>query len=552
MGHFRLWMWACLSVAVLTALAVGWARYQWEQYYRHVELAVNAGDLYALVQRGEIPSVTTAQEALSALGVRAWIVSPQDVRELRETFFPLRPGTAWTSLEELARWQKQGLALYWRLDVWTSPPKLPRLMDVLLAAHPRGLIVATPFPPWASVFSLKQLQAQDVRLSWDERAEDLPRLLALAELLQQGFRGLVRAHTVKLEERAALSDRAFVARYRRAALERNVRLLELRALSWEQLQSDVQLLTNALQRAGFALGSPSKISPFRLSLWTWSLLWLGVVSALVLTFAHIFRPSQRWLVGLWTLGALSGVISLGLAPELTRQAAAWLTVVFTPVLAFSLVQRTPPRTLADAFKAWLMFSAVAVLGGLVAAGFLSDEAYFLKLKAFRGVKAALLLPIAAVTVLALKDPHTRAALLARRKALALVGAAVASVFVVILVRSGNVESWPGLALERQVRDWLDAYLFVRPRFKEFLIGQPALWLWVGLLAQRSRPAHTPWAFGLLLLGLLAPISIVNSFAHLHTPLAVTLVRTFHGLWLGALLGGLLHRVPRLFRARSVD
>jgi hypothetical protein len=519
-----------------------------------VELAVNAGDLHALIQRGEIPTESMAQEALVALGIRAWIVSPQDVRELRAAFFPLRPGTAWVSLEELARWQKQGLALYWRLDTWASPVKLPRLMDALLAANPRGLIIAVPFP-WASM-SFKQLRVQGIKLGWDERAEGLPQRLALDELLQQGFRGLVRVHTVRLEERAALSDQALVARYRRAALERNVRLLELRALSWKQLQSDVRALTSALQRAGFALSPPSQLPPFRPSPWTWSLLWLGVVSALVITLERVFGLSRRWLVRLWTLGALSGLISLTLAPEPTRQAAAWLAVAFAPLLTFSLIQKRSPQTPAEAFKVWLVFSAVAGLGGLVAAGFLSDEAYFLKLKAFHGVKAALVLPIVAVAMLALRDVQTRAALLVRRKALTLVGVAVAGVFIITLMRSGNVSSWPLLDLERQVRDGLDSALFVRPRFKEFLIGQPALWLWTGFLARRPNSASAPWVFGLLLLGLLAPVSIANSFVHLHTPLAVTLVRTFHGLWLGALLGGLLQtllfRVSRLFRPSSVD
>jgi len=40
----------------------------------------------------------------------------------------------------------------------------------------------------------------------------------------------------------------------------------------------------------------------------------------------------------------------------------------------------------------------------------------------------------------------------------------------------------------------------------------------------------------LLLGVIGQISLVNTYAHLHTPLLISLVRSFHGLWLGLFLG----------------
>jgi len=36
--------------------------------------------------------------------------------------------------------------------------------------------------------------------------------------------------------------------------------------------------------------------------------------------------------------------------------------------------------------------------------------------------------------------------------------------------------------------------------------------------------------------------MVNSFCHLHTPLLMTVVRTFNGLWLGVVFGLILARV----------
>jgi hypothetical protein len=38
------------------------------------------------------------------------------------------------------------------------------------------------------------------------------------------------------------------------------------------------------------------------------------------------------------------------------------------------------------------------------------------------------------------------------------------------------------------------------------------------------------------LAAMGQISLVNTFCHLHTPLSVSFLRLFHGLWIGALVG----------------
>ena len=70
---------------------------------------------------------------------------------------------------------------------------------------------------------------------------------------------------------------------------------------------------------------------------------------------------------------------------------------------------------------------------------------------------------------------------------------------------------------------------MRPRTKEFLLGHPAMLvlLYFGYDLRKIV---------VLLLGVIGQVSIVNTYAHLHTPLAVSLLRSFHGLWLGILLG----------------
>ncbi len=111
----------------------------------------------------------------------------------------------------------------------------------------------------------------------------------------------------------------------------------------------------------------------------------------------------------------------------------------------------------------------------------------------------------------------------------LIGAFVLVIMVIYLLRTGNsvpelVSSW-----EIKLREGLEALLKVRPRTKEFLLGHPLMFLLLYFgYAQKRLP--------LLLLGIIGQISVVNTYAHLHTPpLRISLIRTFHGLWLGILL-----------------
>ncbi|MHB9155425.1 MAG: DUF5693 family protein, partial [Endomicrobiales bacterium] len=109
------------------------------------------------------------------------------------------------------------------------------------------------------------------------------------------------------------------------------------------------------------------------------------------------------------------------------------------------------------------------------------------------------------------------------KDLALAGAAAAAV-AVLLIRSGNSGAeW--LKPDSGMRQFLEDLLVIRPRTKEFLIGQPLLFL--GFYWKR------PW---LIILGMIGQVSLVNTFLHAHSPVMVSLIRTFHGVWLGLLIG----------------
>lgn len=398
---------------------------------------------------------------------------------------------------------------------------------------------------------------------------------------------LVRLHQIAPREMPTLEREVAVQRLVRAVREREVRLLYLRPfLGGPALEEPlsynlgyVRLVREGLLRAGYRLGP---VQPFPALRWggrPWILLLLvlGAGSAWLLALRAALLWSPRLAVVFWTVAALVGA-GMATAGKLTLYWQLWAlgVAVLVPAAAVGLAVRlreaqevSGSEALSGSARWWRALQglwgagAVSTLGGLYLAALLSDFRFLLRVEQFRGVKAALIAPflfLAAWLVLkavAGSDPGDRkvvAPTLARQElwallrtpvywwqvgVLALLGAAG----VIYLLRSGNYRWLPVPSWEQELRRALEEALWVRPRTKEFLLGHPALL--VGLYFWRradeagggGTELQRRWLPVLLvLIGLLGQVSLLNSFAHLHTPLAVTLVRTVHGLWIGSLVG----------------
>jgi len=124
---------------------------------------------------------------------------------------------------------------------------------------------------------------------------------------------------------------------------------------------------------------------------------------------------------------------------------------------------------------------------------------------------------------------------------AIMGLILLSLGIIYILRTGNEAVLITSSLEIKTRALLDLILGVRPRTKEFLLGHPLLLLlfYTGYRDHRFLP--------LLLLGAIGQVSLINTYAHIHTPLLISLQRSFNGLWLGILIGLCLILIFRFIR-----
>jgi len=380
-----------------------------------------------------------------------------------------------------------------------------------------------------------------------------------------GYR-LLRVHSISETEMAEkMTPGTALDRYSLAVRERKVRVCYVR-LFFDQGESPlttnleyVAALAERLRGDGFTLGEPvlySAPTPHR------SLrigLYLGIGAALLWLVQSLLGLSVPWFWGLFLLLVVDALVEGFLGGRFSRDLAALTAGVVFPawgLLALRPPERPAARPVRRAVGTFVAISGLTLLGALLAAAPVTTQPYLLGLAQFRGVKLQQVLPLLLVlaVTLARSMPRYREARLelgehraeiwSLREGLAeALGLAVRywqallimfglATVALLLIRSGNEPPIGASGLERQFRAFLDHLLWVRPRTKEIFFGHPLLVLSLILLFRGSR--RGVWLG--LTAGAVGQVSLLNTFCHLHTPLAVALVRAFHGLWIGLLVG----------------
>jgi hypothetical protein len=193
-------------------------------------------------------------------------------------------------------------------------------------------------------------------------------------------------------------------------------------------------------------------------------------------------------------------------------------------------------------------SLISLVGGMLIVGLYADLRYLVGVGVFTGVKASYLLPLAVALLVVIADLTGRAEPATWRERInAGLGGALRSpiswgqaavllvalaALAVVLMRSGNESAVAPSGLELKMRNLLEALLIARPRTKEFLIGHPALMLACALIFRGWRT----WLPLAALIAVVGQVSLLNTFCHFHMPLYLGLLRSLHGVWIGALVG----------------
>jgi hypothetical protein len=368
----------------------------------------------------------------------------------------------------------------------------------------------------------------------------------------------VRVQAIARTELDKITLDDVVARYVLGVRERNIRVVYLRP--WEHQDGDLSIeatnvemvkeIADQLKAHHFKLGRATPIPLYRGD----NGILVGIaalaVPSIFVLLLGIFGWYRPWLA--YTAYALTVVLYLaGVAIHhdlFARSLIALVGALLFATAAFLAIAKAFSEEPAPRFSdqlvrslGWtLLATGVTLLGALVVVGIMSSPLTMEEIERFRGVRLVLALPPLIALCLYLFDRRFNSGIERPSDVFAapvrvyqlFVGLVIIAAGALLLARSGNQSDIAPSHFELVLRHQLSVVLSVRPRFKEFLIGFPALMLLPALTVAHRRVVG--W---LLALGAGVGIGdVLDTYSHLHTPLAISLQRTGNGLIVGALIG----------------
>jgi len=277
---------------------------------------------------------------------------------------------------------------------------------------------------------------------------------------------------------------------------------------------------------------------------------LSLLAALLLYLLYLLHPQRKWMRAIAILGLLACLaVNLLLHMDFSKVyalGAAVLYPTFSSLLLLIYLKNYPQHGLIKKLLGSLaIILVINAIGMYTIVTSLADIRYIMNLSYFSGVKVAFILPLLLfpLNYLCVTVPRERWLGMLRSQLkktpsyLALGLFLLAMVVIYIYIgRSGNTSGIEVSRLEIRLREVLENIFLARPRFKEFVIGYPALLAMVYLYHRYKNDLI------MLLLGfgvVIGSISMVNSFCHVFTAVSISASRTLAGLIIGLLLGTVL-------------
>ena len=414
-------------------------------------------------------------------------------------------------------------------------------------------------------------------------------LLELAKLMD--YRA-ARLYSIAKDEMEKIAIPVAIERWVNTDEERNIRIDLLRIFEKPQLGKTLyetnmdyfRATHDALAAHGFSFGPATWFEPFEPSPILRALVMIGVAAAGVLYLSLALpwlnrRPKYELMLFAVCAVVMAVPVLMGHGGKIRLLASLGSANLFPAIAMLWILDRIKdrepnaewslPRLIGTAAIALWITGALSFIGAAYLSGSLSDVEYFLEVNIFRGIKLTFVLPLILVAVGFMQrfdlfggalaegeDAWTQIRSLMDRNITVKMLAALFFVLiagVVFIARSGHNMGMPVSGLEIRFRAFLEQAMYARPRSKELLIGHPAFML-AAFVWARKWPSII--FFALVMAATIGQGSMVETFAHMRTPIMMSVARGIGGIVLGAGIGAVLmvfaeawHRF--FFRAKNM-
>lgn len=357
---------------------------------------------------------------------------------------------------------------------------------------------------------------------------------------------MIRLHSINVNRETKLKLNASIDRTTRAVKERNIRSIfyhiKTKGNAEKNLAETIDYLTGVQKQMPnhFKSGTPELFDVVAVPKWVTALFLLAGI-----LFTYLMSELVKWMPLRITAVVFMSALAIGyflLKSTIFLQAFALIIAVMAPTYAVIKAAKGSTR-IASILVQYLKAVGISVIGIVIVIGLLNGNAFMTGFEAFKGVKLVYVVPIAGVLLFVmlelnrivdkdLKKTLSNTVTLLNRDLKywhVLLLIVVAGIGLFYISRTGNSGSVSNAELA--FRQWLENILYVRPRTKEFLIGFPFF-----VLALYVMGINRKWGSILLVPGVIGFLSIVNTFTHLHIPVAVSALRTLYSVSLGFVVG----------------
>lgn len=371
---------------------------------------------------------------------------------------------------------------------------------------------------------------------------------------------VARLHSLQDTE-ASQDPKVLADRFVLATKDRNIRMIYLNAspnkdAAKASITSPINNLIDSLtgsegaiariQNNGFEIGQ-AKAFEIHDASWQKALKGVVVLGGVALCALLVSYFALPLTLLAFVLGLVGSAGLYVLNSTLMEQALALAVAISAPTVATVLAIRkvkdirqslpaiSAGRRLTHTLVLYIKTSLISLAAVPFVIALLNNITYSLVLNQFRGVSLLHLAPIMLIAIYVFLYQGTSIWQELRnwlKTPITLVWVVAAAVLGVLalyyLSRTGNAGTLlPGEAF---FRSFLENAFGVRPRNKEFLLAHP-LFL-VGIFAAfRYR-----WAMYAMIIAVMGQLSMVDTFAHIHTPAVLSLIRGVLGLGLGLIVG----------------
>lgn len=380
---------------------------------------------------------------------------------------------------------------------------------------------------------------------------------------------IARLYVIDKLEQSKITVEAATRRWALTDEERNVRINFIRPfekLNTVESPLEVNLkyvddIVKSVQKRDLQIGKASLFETYFPEKLLMIPIVFGVMAISVLYLSLLIKMQSKTQIGLTIiLGTLTSIMMMLGSGLLIRQGLAFASAVIFPAVVMDKMldiwekkyssARTSILALFMTATGQLTLAVIlSLVGGLYLGGILTDSRFMLELDIYRGVKLTFLMPLILISLVYLNryniftaDKEKDICLIKQVKALFnqpiyiktlvifAVGAIVAWIFV---GRSGHSSGVPVPAWEIKLRLFLEEVMYARPREKEFLVGHPAFYL-AAFATARQLPKVIHFAF--VVAATIGQGSLIQTFAHMRTPILMSLVRALDGLAMGIGIG----------------